>query len=62
MCQAVQTLRCNNVTTVFSILFAFCAIKGPVKELRLSFMSDANYVNIIFLLFSGSESAKVSPN
>ena len=37
MCQAFQTLRCNNVATVFSILFAFSAVKGPAKELRLSF-------------------------
>ena len=55
MCQAFQTLRCN-------ILFAFSAIKGPAKELRLSFMSGEKYVNKIFLLFSGSESAKLSPN
>ena len=47
----------NNVATVFSILFAFCAIKGSAKELRLSFMLGEKYVNKIFLLFSGSESA-----
>ena len=41
----------------FSILFAFSAIKRPAKELRLSFMSGEKYVNKIFLLFSGSESA-----
>ena len=46
----------------FSILFTFSAIKGLAKELRLSFMSGEKYVNKIFLLFSGSESAKVSPN
>ena len=46
----------------FSILFRFSAIKGPVKELRLSFMSGEKYVNKIFLLLSGSESAKLSPN
>ena len=46
----------------FSILFAFSAIKGPAKKLRLSFMSGQKYVNKIFLLFSGSESAKLSPN
>ena len=46
----------------FSMLFAFCAIKGPAKELRLSFMSGDQYVNKTFLLFSGSESAKLSPN
>ena len=44
------------------LLFAFSTIKGPAKELRLSFMSGEKYVNKIFLLFSGSESAKVSPN
>ena len=43
MCQAVQILRCNNVATVFSILFAFSAIKGPAKELRLSFMKEVLY-------------------
>ena len=48
--------------TVFSILlFVFSAIKGPAKELRLSFMLSEKYVNRIFLLFSGSESAEVSP-
>ena len=62
MCLAFQTLRCNNIAMVFSILFAFSAIKGPVKELRLSFMLREKYVNKKFLLFSGSESAKVSPN
>ena len=46
----------------FSILFAFSAIKGPAKELKLSFMSGEKYVNKTFLLFSGSESAKMSPN
>ena len=60
MCQA--TLCCNNIATVFSILFTFSAIKGPVKELRLSSMSAEKYVDKIFLLFSESESAKVSPN
>ena len=59
MCQTFQTLHCKNVATVFSILFAFSSIKGPEKELRLSFMSGEKYVNKIF---SGSESAKVSPN
>ena len=62
MCQAFQTLRCNNVAMVFSILFTFSAIKGPGKELKLSFMSGEKYVNKTFLLFSGSESAKVSSN
>ena len=49
--------------SLFSILlFAFSAIKGPAKELRLSFILGEKYVNKIFLLFSGSESAEVSPN
>ena len=39
MCQAIQILCCNNVVTVFSILFMFFGIKGPAKELKLSFMS-----------------------
>ena len=47
----------------FSILlFVFSAIKGPAKELRLSFMVGEKYVNKLFLLFSGSESAKVTLN
>ena len=49
--------------TLFSILlFMFSAIKGPAKELRLLFMLGEKYVKKIFLLFSGSESAEVSPN
>ena len=49
--------------TFFSILlFVFSAVKGPVKELRLSFMLGEKYENKIFLLFSGSESAEVSLN
>ena len=47
----------SNPSLVFSILFAFSAIKGPAKELRLLFMLGEKYVNKIFLLFSGSESA-----
>ena len=40
----------------FSIfLFMFSAIKGPAKELRLTFMLGEKYVNKIFLLFSGSD-------
>ena len=42
----------------FSILLlVFSAIKGPVKERRLSlsFMLGEKYVNKIFLLFSGSQ-------
>ena len=47
----------------FSILmFTFSALKGPVKELRLSFTSGEKYVNKIFPLFSGSEDAEVSLN
>lgn len=53
--------RCDG--SFFSrLLFAFSAMKGPAKELRLSFMSGEKYVNKIFLLFSGSERAKVLPN
>ena len=49
--------------TFFSILsFVFSAIKGPAKELRLSFMLGEKYENKMFLLFSGSESAEVSLN
>lgn len=62
ICQAFQTLRCHNIATMFSILFVFSAIKGPANELRLSFVWSEKYVKKIFLLFSGSESAKVSPN
>ena len=64
MCQAFQTLRCNIVATALSLVSCsrISAIKGPAKELRLSFMSGEKYVNKIFLLFSGSESAKLSPN
>lgn len=52
--------RCDG--SFFSrLLFAFSAMKGPAKELRLSFMSGEKYVNKIFLLFSGSERAKVLP-
>ena len=66
MCQAFQTLRSNNIATARSLvlLFMFSAIKEPAKELtcRLSFTLGEKYVNKIFLLFSGSESAEVSPN
>ena len=66
MCQAFQMLCCNNVCdgSFCSILFAFSAIKGPAKELRLSFMLGEKYmyVNKIFLLFPGSESTEVSLN
>ena len=53
--------RCDG--SFFSILlFAFCAVKGPAKELTLPFMLGEKHVNKIFLLFPGSESAEVSPN
>ena len=53
--------RCDG--SFFSVLFfTLSALKEPVKELKLSFMSGEKYVNKIFLLFSGSESAEVSPN
>ena len=45
-----------------SVLFTFSASKEPAKELKLSFMLGEKYVNKIFLLFSGSESAEVSLN
>ena len=44
------------------LMFAFSAIKGPAKELRLSFLSGEKYLNKIFVLFSGSESDELSPN
>ena len=44
------------------MLFVFSAIKGPAKELRLSFVLGEKYENKTFLLFSGSESAEVSLN
>ena len=64
MCQAFQTLCSNNIVTACSLvlLFVFSAIKEPAKELILSFTLGEKYVNKIFLLFSGSESAEVSPN
>ena len=43
-------------------MFAFSAIKGPAKELRLSFLSGEKYLNKIFVLFSGSESDELSLN
>ena len=47
----------------FSILlFVFSAIKGPAKELRLSFMLGEKDENKTFLLFSESESAEVTLN
>ena len=56
MCQAFQ------MTFSSILLFTFSAKKRPVKELRLSFMLGEKYVKKIFLLFSESESAEVSPN
>ena len=56
---ALLQQHCNS--TFFSILlFVFSAIKGPAKELRLSFILGEKYVNKIFLLFSGSEIAWIS--
>ena len=54
--------QCCNGSFFTILLFAFSALKGPAKELRLSFFLGEKYVNKIFLLFSGSESAEVSPN
>ena len=54
--------QCCDGSFFSILLFAFSAIKGPTKELRLSFILGEKYVNKIFLLFSGSESAEVSPN
>ena len=54
--------QCCDGSFFTILLFAFSAIKGPAKELRLSFILCEKYVNKIFLLFSGSESAEVSPN
>ena len=49
--------RCDG--SFFTILlFAFSAIKGPAKELRLSFILGGKYVNKIFLLFSGPRALK----
>ena len=57
-----SSLRCCDGSFFTILLFGFSAIKGPAKELRLSFILGEKYVNKIFLLFSGSESAEVSPN
>ena len=54
--------QCCNGSFISVLLFTFSALKEPAKELKLSFMSGEKYVNKIFLLFSGSESAEVSPN
>ena len=57
-------VRCfkHNSTFFTILLFVFSAMKGHTKEVRLSFMLGEKYVNKIFLLFSGSESAEVSLN
>ena len=52
----------QHCSSFFSVLLTFSALKEPAKELKLSFMSSEKYVNKIFLLFSGSENAEVSPN
>ena len=54
--------QCCDGSFFTILLFAFSAIKGPAKELILSFILGEKYVNKIFLLFSGSENAEVSPN
>ena len=54
--------QCCNGSFFTILLFAFSAIKGPAKGLILSFILGEKYVNKIFLLFSGSESAEVSLN
>ena len=54
--------QCCDSSFFSTLLFAFSAIKGPAKELRLSFILGEKYVNETFPLFSGSESAEVSPN
>ena len=62
MCQAFR--QCCDGSFFSILLLTFSAIKGPAKELRLSFIlgDREKYVNKIFLLFSGSESAEVSLN
>ena len=53
--------HCGSFFSV--LLLTFSALKEPARtELKLSFKSGDKYVNKIFLLFSGSESTKVSPN
>ena len=54
--------QCCDGSFFTILLFTFSAIKGPAKELRLSYFLGEKYANKIFLLFSGSESAEVSPN
>ena len=56
--------QCCDGSFYSVLLFSFSALQEPAKELKLSFtcMSDEKHVNKIFLLFSGSESTKVSPN
>ena len=40
----------SDVSNSSILLFAFSAIKGPAKELRVSFISGEKNVNKIFLL------------
>ena len=54
--------QCCDGSFFSILLFPFSAIKGPAKELSLSFILGEKYVNKVFLLFSGSERAKVSPD
>ena len=54
--------QCCDGSFISALLFTFSDLKEPAKELNLSFMSGEKYVNKIFLLFSGSESAAVSLN
>ena len=64
MCQAFQTLRCNNVAMARSLL-SCCSRFLLLKDLRRNLdyhLLGEKYVNKIFLLFSGSESAEVSSN
>ena len=61
MCQAFQKLQQHRDGTFFRILlFTFSAIKGPVKELRLSFTLGEKYVNKIHVFPLFSESIQVS--
>ena len=50
--------QCCDGSFFSILLFAFSAVKGPAKELRLSFMSGEKYVNKIFLLFQGLRALK----
>lgn len=52
----------SDVSNSSILLFAFSDIKGPAKELTLPFMSGEKCENKILVLFSGYESAEVSPS